>query len=138
MTYRELIFNKIVERVQAASFYRISDDGRTMTSSEETVEPRSVQVGEDGKSFGDSRRNDRLRQSIVAWDWALGLDFNDTVSMEDFENQWMARVPVIDATDDTRVIFLYLEGAEYVHPERKNSPRGTYARYRIRAELGPQ
>ncbi len=140
MNYRQQIHNKIVEQVQAASFHPVSHTaGRVLSVDEATeVSPRAIEVQESGKSFGPSTRRDKMRQEIDSWDWDLVIEFNREVITESFEQAWMSQIPIIDKTDDTRVIFLYLESADYSHPERKNSPKGTYAAYRIRAEVGPQ
>jgi len=139
MSHKTLIYNKVIEQVQAASFHPVQDSGRALSVDEDTnVSPGTILVGEEAKTFGDSRRSDRLRQSISSWDWVLVLKFNREVSLEAFEDAWIADVPKVKSTEDTRVIFLYLESVEYIHPERKNDPKGTYARYRIRVEIGPQ
>jgi len=140
MNYRQQIHNRILDEVGAASFHPVTHlVGRRLSVDEGTsVTPRAIEVQESGKSFGPSTRRDRMRQEPDSWDWDLVIEFNQEVITEDFEESWMAQVPVIAKTEDTRVIFLYLESADYSHPERKNSPKGTYAAYRIRAEIGPQ
>lgn len=139
-TYREQVHNRIVAEVDLSVFYQVRRSGRSMTVDETSnIAPKTIYIEEDSSSFDVAERN---RRSMVldrtGWDWALGLEFNDHVSLEAFEERWMTNVPVIVATDDTRQITLYLENADYQHPERTQPTKGSAVNYNIRAEIGPR
>jgi len=139
-TYREQVYNRIVEEVNASVFYKVRKSGRSMTIDETSnIAPKTIYIEENSSTFDTAINN---RRSLVldrtGWDWALGLEFSDHVSLEAFEERWMAGVPKILATDDTRQMILYLEGAEYQHPERSQPTKGTAVNYNIRVSIGPR
>lgn len=143
------IQNAILARVAATSFPKLvtQDDGTYVLAAdivpaptELTVSPESVSCNETDSEFSDAVRNRRtFRDDRTNQSWELRLKFKCPVSLETFEETWVA-APIMlpgDKTAGVRQVSLHLRNSQVSHPPAQGPKTGTAVTYSVLARHWP-
>jgi hypothetical protein len=138
-TYKKVIHDALVEAGSSGTFPPVTYVGRDMTVLEErTVTPSAVLAWEASSRFGlPERHRMTRRQEKFDWMWQLGLEFSHEVVFEVFEEWLCVNQILIPRGDGLRQVTLELMGAEYEHPARQGSAKGSEAVYSFLARVSP-
>lgn len=147
MNYGDAIQNKLVSLATAFSFatitYRPSPTGQQRcTEATKCAKPAAAVAWPESAVFGDPPRHHRAsdRREVIGWIWKLQVQFNQNVSLEEFEKSLLDNIPRIprDPTKGLdRQVDLLLEEAEYQNPVTQQQAQGTRVTYRFTAQLTP-
>lgn len=106
------------------------------TNALKRVKPASARCNETGAQFGTSRNTRTLGHDRISWSFELLLEFNEEVTVEQFEQEMLN--PLIlprDVDLGLRMITIRLVSSAYTHPARMQPNQGTRVTFRFEAEL---
>lgn len=146
MNYGEAIQNKLVELASTFPFpvyrYQPSKTGQQRCLTGQIAKAAAAIAWEESTVFGEPVHHRRTsdRRERLTWTWRLHVQFNASVSLEEFEALLVTDYPVIprDPTNGLdRQVDLLLEDAEYQNPVTQQAAQGTRVTYRFTAQLSP-
>jgi hypothetical protein len=146
-SFADAIQNALVALAVARPFPRLSyavqgTGGAQTTTPASTLLPKTVLAWQDASEFDVpalNRRSSRLRERTT-WTWFLQLQFDQPVSLVEFEAAVLQSAPRVLRDLSIGVdqqVDLLLQSAEYENPVAQQPSRGTKATYRFTAELTP-
>lgn len=141
VNYGDLIHAALRDAIVAWDFPEITyPDGRTRTTSATvTAKARTLQIDQRTAAFDDPQqdRQGRFVERSI-WVWAVEVNFNRAVSVEEFEDYIAKNPPRISRATSglPRQVDIFLEETEdYVNPPRKSPSTGSRATWRFAAVL---
>lgn len=147
MNYGDAIQNKLVSLASGFSFatlsYRPAAVGQQRcTEATKCVMPAAVVAWPESAVFGDPPLHRRTsdRREVIGWIWRLQIQFNNNVSLEEFEASLLTNIPRIPRDPSKgldRQVDLLLEEAEYQNPVTQQQAQGTRVTFRFTAQLTP-
>ena len=146
MNYGDAIQNKLVSLAAAFDYlavkYEPAPIGALRCTTPQCVRPAAVVAWQVSAVFAEAVNHRRTsdRRELTGWVWNLQLQFNASVSLEEFQNSLLEHIPRIPrnpAAGLDRQVDLLLEEAEYQTPVTQQAAQGTRVTYRFTAQLSP-